>query len=100
MDDKQLDRAIRSIGKGCFVKYYEEFRNSTLSNEDLIELLMNNEGYAETASGTRVSYSRRVIHAGRGADALLGITRSTKLEYKIIEKAKKLLKKYFPESNE
>jgi hypothetical protein len=98
MDDKQLKRTIRSIGMSCFVKYFEQYQNMAISNEDLIELLKNNEGYTDIACGTRVAHSRRIIRADRGADALLEITQSTKLEYDIIAKAKKLLQKYYPKS--
>jgi hypothetical protein len=96
MNDEQLKRAIQSIGKGCFVKYYEEFRNLARPNEDLVELLMNREGYTETASSTRVSQSKRIVQAGRDADILVEISQSTRLDFAIIEKAKKLLQKYYP----
>ncbi len=94
MDDKQLQRAIKSIGKGCFVKYYEAFRDSTQSNESLVELLMIKEGYAETGSQTRVSCSKRIIQSGRGPEILAEIAQSEKLDYEVIAKAKELLHKY------
>ena len=94
MDGKQLQRAIQSIGKGCFIKYYELFRDSTQSNENLVELLMTEEGYAETASRTRVSQSRRIIRTGHAPEILAEITQSTKLDDKTIAKAKELLRKY------
>ena len=70
MDDKQLERSLQSIGKECFVKYFEDFMNSRLKNGDLIELLMSSEGYEESGCKTRVSQSRRIIDAGRADDAL------------------------------
>jgi hypothetical protein len=94
MDDKQLLRTIQSVGKGCFIKYYELFRDSTQSNENLVELLMIEEGYTETASRTRVSHSRRIIQSGRAPEILAEIALSARLDYKIIAKAKELLRKY------
>jgi hypothetical protein len=94
VDDKQLQRTIQSIGKGCFVKYYEAFRDPTQSNENLIELLMTEEGYTETACRTRVSHSRRIIDSGHAPEILAEISNSAKLDYKTIVKAKELLRKY------
>lgn len=94
MDDEQLDRAIKSIGKACFVKYYELFRDPTRSNEDLVERLMRQERYAEQASRTRVSQSRRIIQSGNGPKILREILQSDRLEDDIINKAKELLRKY------
>lgn len=47
MNDDQLERSLRSIGKGCFVKYFGKFRDNRLNNHDLIDLLMKNENYSE-----------------------------------------------------
>jgi len=94
MDDKQLERAIKSIGKACFVKYYELFRDPTRSNEVLVDLLMRQERYAETASQTRVSRSRQIIQSGNGPKILREILQSDRLDDDIINKAKELLRKY------
>ncbi len=40
MNDEQLERSLRSIGKECFVKYYELFQDRNWSKEDLIEHLI------------------------------------------------------------
>ncbi len=40
MTDDQLDRSLRSIGKGCFVVYFCQFADPSLSNSDVIEMLM------------------------------------------------------------
>lgn len=93
MDDRQLERALNSIGKGCFVKYYEDFRDVTKSNEDLIELIKRNEGFTDTACQTRVTNSRRIIRAGLGIYALELISQSTRLDPSITQKAKRLVHK-------
>lgn len=67
--EMDLQRALNSVGKTCFVKYYEEFA-SDKPLEDIVELLLNNEGYTETASRTRVNNARRIIRQGLSAEAL------------------------------
>jgi hypothetical protein len=97
MNDSKLRLYLNSIGKGCFVKYYGEFQDPAKSNEELIEILTKAEGYADKASVTKVEKSRSIIHAGRGADALLEIAQSTHVEGEVSAQAKKLLKKYHPD---
>jgi len=91
MDDNQLDRSLRSIGKKCFVDYYDKFSDSRLSNADLIELLMKNEGYKESGCKTRVSQSRRIIKSGMSINALKEILKSSKLDDSTLDKAQILL---------
>jgi len=95
MHDSQLNRSIQSIGQECFVKYFKDFSNQSLSNEYLIELLMKNEGYKESGCRTRITQSRRIINSGRAKDALLKITKSKRLPKSVVSHAKSL---YFNES--
>jgi hypothetical protein len=90
--DKKL---IESVGKECFVKYFELFRDETNSTADLIELLIRNEGYTENACRTRISKSRKIINDGFAREVLQDISGSTKLSYKVTASARDLLKKYF-----
>ncbi|MBI9050773.1 MAG: hypothetical protein JEZ00_15230 [Anaerolineaceae bacterium] len=94
MDEKQLIKAIQSIGKGCFVKYYDYFKDRSLSDINIIELMMQKEGYEESGCKIRVYYSRKIINSGYGPKILSEIAQSTKLDYATITKAKELLKKY------
>ncbi|WP_086982315.1 hypothetical protein [Vibrio aphrogenes] len=90
MDDKQLERSLHSIGKACFVKYYDLFQNPNWSREDLIEHLMKAEGYYESGCKTRISQSKRIFDKNRALDALDIIINSNRLPVEIIEKARKL----------
>ena len=90
MDDKQLDRSLRSIGKECFVKYYELFKDPKWTKEDLIEHLLAVEGYTESGCITRISQSRRIFNAHREFDALDIIINSNRLSQDIINKARQL----------
>ena len=64
-----LQRAFNSVGKTCYVKYYEEYA-SDKPVEDIVEILLNQEGYAETASWTRVNNARMIIRQGLSNQAL------------------------------
>lgn len=90
MNDKQLDRSLRSIGKECFIKYFEEFSNPRNKSEDLIDLLMKNEGYEESGCKTRVSQSKRIIESGRGKDALELVCNSERIPLSVRERAREL----------
>ena len=91
MDENQLNRSLQSIGMKCFVDYYDKFCDDKMSNVDLIELLMNNEGYKESGCKTRVSQSRRIIKAGMSVAAFKKIVKSSRLEGSTLNKAKVLL---------
>jgi hypothetical protein len=91
MDQQQLDRYLRSVGKECFVKYFEYFRNPKYSNSDLTAMLIQKEGYTDSASRTRVSNSRSIINEGKAEEALNMIIESSRLDIATILKAKKIL---------
>lgn len=91
MNDKQLLRSLRSIGMKCFVKYFEEFSNERISIEDLVDVLVREEGYAEAGSKTRVRQSRRIIQSGRAQDALLVVVGAKRIEDGIRGRANELL---------
>ena len=95
MNDDQLERSLRSIGKGCFVQYFRQFADQTLSNTKVIEMLMRQEGYTESGSRTRVSQARRVIRSGKTEDALLKIIQSKRIPNyeRIAAEARELLSK-------
>ena len=79
MNDDQLERSLRSIGKGCFVAYFRQFADQELSNSAVVEILMRQEGYTESGSRTRVSQARRIIRSGRAKDALLNVIQSDRI---------------------
>ncbi len=93
MTDDQLERSLRSIGKGCFVEYFCQFADLNLCNSDVTELLMRQEGYTENGSRTRVSQARRIIRSGRAEDALRNVIQSDRIPNyaRIAAKARGLL---------
>ena len=95
MNDDQLERSLRSIGKGCFVEYFCQFADQNLSNSAVTEMLMRQEGYTESGSRTRVSQARRIISADRAEDALRNVIQSERIpNYRqTADKARELLSK-------
>jgi hypothetical protein len=91
MDQQQIDRSLRSIGKECFVNYFEYFKNLKYSNSDLVTLLKHEKGYTESGCRTRISQSRKIIRNGKTKEALNMVIESSKLDNATILKAKKLL---------
>lgn len=90
MDDQELNRILKRIGKACFVTYFREFDNSSLPNKDVIEILMQDEGYTKNSCQTRTSGARKIIEAGRAKDALMDISASSGVPPEIAAKAKRL----------
>ena len=71
MNDQQLDRNLRSIGKECFVTFFNEFYDCSLSNEDVAIQIKEERGhYTEKSCQSRTSHARSIIKAGRALDAL------------------------------
>jgi 5'(3')-deoxyribonucleotidase len=87
MDDTQLTVYLRSVGKACFIKYYNFFSDPELSNEDLVEIMKNAEGYTVRTCQSRISKSRQIIKKGRLLDALNMIVGSQRIEQKLVAKA-------------
>lgn len=90
MNDKQLLRSLRSIGKACFVRYFPQFSDQFLSKEDLIYLLMQQENYVEAGCITRVTQARRIIASERAVDALLIVASSVRVSDEVSTEARKL----------
>ena len=53
------------MGMACFVEYFHEFDDESLSQQDLIELLLQEENYVEEACGSRAPCARSIISVGR-----------------------------------
>lgn len=91
MNHQQLDRCLRSIGKECFIKYYDQFSDLGIRQEDLVDLLMKKEGYEESGCRTRISCSRRIFREGQAEEALREVIQSERLDGEIIRKASNIL---------
>ncbi|MDE2837171.1 MAG: hypothetical protein OXL97_06635 [Chloroflexota bacterium] len=76
MNEQQLVRTLNSVGKRCFVTWFRQFCDLSLSNEDVAAQMEEAERYSARTCRTRTSGARSIIRAGRGRDALEKITRS------------------------
>ena len=89
MDDKKVERNLRSVGKECFVTYFELFKGP-LSNQAVAERLREECGYTWNACQSRTSTSRSIIRAGRAKDALGNVRDSERVPQRIRDKAARL----------
>ena len=85
-DDQQLEITLRSMGKACFVKYYEHGDDPALAQR-----IEEAEPYTRKSCQSRASCIRRVIRCGRGEDALENIANSGKLDMGTRQRAAALL---------
>ena len=91
MNEEQLIRSIQTIGMSCFIKYFEAFTDSSISDEDLIDALMKIEKYEESGARARVSQSRRISRENMVKEALEIISNSSRTEPWVVTKANSLL---------
>ena len=70
MNDNELERTLQSIGKACFLNYFTEFSDLSLSDEAVTRILTEREGWKKLSTlHRRVRGARRIIKAGRAQDA-------------------------------
>ena len=77
MNDEQLDRNLRSIGREAFVTYFKEFCDRSRSNENIAAQIGEERGYTANSCRSRTGHARGIIGAGRAMDALIMVSRST-----------------------
>jgi hypothetical protein len=90
MNDEQLLRHLKTIGKSFFIKYLELIDDNRISSTSLVRRIVELEKYDENWAQIRVNYSRKIIREGRKDDALKNISRS-RLGQEITDKALSLL---------
>lgn len=76
MNEQQLRRTLTSVGMRCFVKYFRQFCDPSLSDEAVAAQIEEAERYSAKACRSRTRGARRIIRAGRGRDVLEKIARS------------------------
>ena len=91
MDDQELHRELRSIGKECFVTFFGELSDFELSNEAVARYIAEDWGRDYNAALTRRVYpARNIIKAGKAEGALIICSKSPKLSDHIRERANSL----------
>ena len=76
MNEQQLVRSLNAVGMRCFITWFRQFCDPSLSNEDVAAQIEETEQYSRKACRSRTSHARSIINAGRGRDALTIIANS------------------------
>jgi len=92
MDKDRLNRYLNSVGKECFVKYFQLFIDLNIPNYEVAETILKEKGYTEKACNSRTGHARMIIREGGAKEALRIITESKRLNEKIVELARQHLK--------
>ena len=91
MKETDLDRLVRSIGMSTFIRFYEQFRDSAISDQEMVELLPAE--YTLNSRRTRTTKARRILREGLEHDALHMIANADKVDAETAQQVRILLKK-------
>lgn len=90
-----LVELINSVGKGVFIRYYDEFADFTLSNQQVVAMLPAE--YTVNSRNSRTSTARRIFREGLQKEALEIILRAEGVSDETRKGARDLLNKIRPE---
>ena len=87
-----VTRALNSIGKKCFIDYYEQFK-SCVHQQELAQKLLDDNASASSLSAqiTRIHYAQWIFENSLENEALDIIIHSKRLDAQTIQKAKQIL---------
>ncbi|WP_135385881.1 hypothetical protein [Vibrio tasmaniensis] len=93
MDDTELDKKLKSVGKAAFVSNYELFQNFTagrISRADAIDTLVSQRVSNEAGAAIRIGNAKLIFENGRELDALDLVLQSNRVNNDIRDLARKL----------
>jgi hypothetical protein len=96
MDDAELERSLKGVGKACFVTYYELFRDKSRTDDRFVVDYLTKNGeyknkkYTESGAKIRASFAKRIFDAPREKDALRFCARAG-ISGELVNRAKVLL---------
>lgn len=93
MDDTDLDKKLKSVGKAAFVANYELFQSFSagrVSRADAIETLVRNKVSNKAGAAIRVGNAKLIFENGRELDALDLVLQSNRVNNDIHDLARKL----------
>ena len=84
MDDEELGESLNRVGKACFVSFFEEFSDSSLTREEVVRIALKkavkpSPKFEASMRIWCIPYARKIIETGRGKDALLLIAVSPRM---------------------
>jgi len=89
MSTTDLNRLIASIGMSTFVKYYDQFRNANISDQDMLDKLP--QEYTLKSRRTRVSKARRIFRERLELEALNAIRGASRVDEETRKQASEIL---------
>lgn len=86
-----VSRALNSVGKQCFVKYYDRFQTCT-DKQALAEALLRDNPRASSLSTqlTRINAAQWIFENGLEREALDLVLQSVRIDAQTAEKARRL----------
>ena len=78
MTENEINKLLGRVGKECFVEFYEQFADLSLSRDEVVRIILKRRpSYSREAAQTWRFYSaRKIIEAGCGEDALRIVIKS------------------------
>lgn len=87
-----LNTTLSAVGKAVFVNFYYDFKNETLSDDEItIKLLKENPGSKSNNQNFRIRRARHIFNEENQLDALKIVINSKKISIETRNKAKKIL---------
>ena len=90
MDDQKLTRALRSIGKKCFVEHFKDFAMYDATECAKI-ISSNHPEYTDNSCHSRASHAKMIFNNHCEKRALEMISRSNRVDYEAKQKCEALL---------
>jgi len=75
----------------CFVRYYEDFKNEELSNQDVADKIYRDNGYSYKSCNSRTGHARMILREGGAIKALEIIANSERVDQAVAIKAQELM---------
>lgn len=98
MSTRSVDKMLKSVGKGTFIKYFDYFKKD-IDNEQLFEIFdSNNETWNDNAKRTKASEGKRIFKFNLEINALKLVIKANPSKItggeETIAKAQKILNQY------
>lgn len=65
MNDEELERALQSVGKACFIRHVSIFTDILIDDGTAIERLKAASHWSEAGCKIRVSHAHRIVRSGK-----------------------------------
>ena len=96
LSELNIEKSLRAIGKEIFatILYPEILQNINIKHFEISNKHPRFRIFTENSQRTRLSKAKSIFKAGLEIEALINISKSNKLNYKIKEKLSEIIKTY------